>query len=88
MQRQCACGNYIRLRDSICKGCREKYGNDSTKWPEWFSFLVKHEQSEIDQQRRHDHDLPFDDEYFLADSKGAPKQQTEKDFEDMLWDNQ
>lgn len=88
MQRQCPCGNYIRLRDSICKNCREKYGNDSTQWPEWFSFLVKQEQSEIDKQRRHDLDLPFEDEYFLAESAENQKPQREKDFEDMLWDNQ
>jgi hypothetical protein len=89
MRRQCPCGNYIRLRDSICKDCREKYGNDSEQWPGWFSFLVKQEQSDIDRQRRRDFDLPFEDEYFLPETTNKQNTaQPEKDFEDMLWDNQ
>ncbi len=65
LTRKCACGAAIRLRDSICKDCREKYGRDSSKWPEWFSYLIKQEQREVDSHRLHDF------KYFLEDDFGV-----------------
>ena len=61
-KRYCACGSTIRLRDSVCKDCREKYGNKSSEWPDWMLYLVKQEQREIDRQRLHDFDrfIPID----------------------------
>ena len=78
----------IRLRDSICKDCRLKHGNDPAKWPEWLSFLVNNEQKEINRQRRHDFDRFYNDELSYKKRKKIPVSKNEKDFEDMLWDNQ
>ena len=83
--RHCGCGTNIRLRDSICKKCREKYGNDSTKWPEWLSFLVKQEQSEINRQRRHDFEHFIDEEYYLPDYRTTVAKHIDKDIEEMSW---
>lgn len=88
MIRRCACGNVIRLRDSICKECREKYGNISTEWPEWMRYLVSEEQKAINDSRRHDFDLIYNDEYFYRNPKNRNRLKSEKSFEDMFWDNQ
>jgi len=68
--RRCACGKVVRLRDSICKDCRVKYGRDPEKWPDWFAFLITNEQARIDHQRNHDFCLSLELE-------------TDKFFEDL-----
>lgn len=86
--RRCACGSVIRLRDSICKNCRIKYGNDRSEWPEWMKFLVSQEQSEINKKRNRSFALFIDDEYFNPESKHAPKINMELDVEEMIWNRQ
>lgn len=69
--RQCVCGKSIRSRDPLCKDCREAYGRNPRKWPDWVNLLVHDEQREVDRARRHNHDLELFDEYCAPISSEA-----------------
>jgi hypothetical protein len=69
--RRCVCGKPIRLRDPLCKSCRELYGSKAREWPDWVKFLVSDEQREIDRMRMHDYDRQLDDEVSLPISDVA-----------------
>ena len=88
MIRHCACGNNIRLRDSLCKNCRIEFGSDPTGWPDWVAYLVHQEQAEVDQQRRHDFGLSIDEEYFSPETNQTSKPIDESDLEEMIWEGQ
>ena len=51
-------------------------------------YLVSEEQKTINDSRRHDFDLIYNDEYFYRNPKNRNRLKSEKSFEDMLWDNQ
>jgi len=86
--RHCACGNPIRLRDSICKKCRIEYGSDPSGWPEWVTYLVQQEQREVDRKRLHDFDLPFIDEQMLPNTKIRPTENFDKEPDELVWERQ
>jgi hypothetical protein len=88
MQRYCVCGKEIAKGMRLCKECFDKYGNDSSEWPEWIKFFVNDVKREMQYEWRHRDLCIFDDEYFLPNKVRKTRPHFEKDFEDMLWSNQ
>lgn len=61
IERQCPCGARIPLWASLCAKCREQYGDDRSKWPQWLRWYVSDIQREINYLRRHKiHEVHYD----------------------------
>jgi len=72
MQRFCPCGKPIKPTWTLCQDCLSQYGKDRDKWPQWLREWLQSYQSELDQERRHNH-LQIDIDGEIIEPPKVPK---------------
>ena len=86
MRRICVCGKPVESGMRLCKECHAKYGNDSSKWPNWVKFLINDIQRETRYEGRH-RDAVICDDLFITPNARAnlqlAKQFPNMDFEEF-----